>query len=239
MLAVYNREMQAYFLTPIGYVFMGSFLLIQGIFFTFGNIFAQSSDFSSMFSNLSFIFMLVVPILTMRLMSDERRNKSDQLLLTSPVSLLSIVVGKFLAACTVFLVTLGITGIYVLILSAFGVISVPEVLVNYFGFFLTGCCLIAVGLLISAMTESQVTAAIATFGIILLFFLMDGMAAMITAPFLAFLVAALQWLSLFQRFEAFSAGIFSLTGVIYMLSFAAVFLYLTVSVIEKRRWSEG
>lgn len=239
MLAIYKRELQAYFLTPLGYVFMGSFLLIQGIFFTFGNLFSSSSDFGTMFSNLTFIFMLIVPILTMKLMSDDRRNKSDQLLLTSPVSLFSIVMGKFLAACTVFLATLLITFVYVTILSAYGVISWGQVFANYFGFFLTGCCLISVGLLISAMTESQVTAAIATFGAMLLLYLIDSIAAMITVDFLGFLVTVLNWLSVFLRFEAFSAGIFSISSAIYMISFASVFIFLTVAVVEKRRWSEG
>lgn len=239
MLAVYRRELQAYFLTPLGYVFMGSFLLVQGVFFAFGNILSASSSFSTMFSNLTFIFMLVVPILTMRLMSDERRNKTDQLLLTSPASLWSVVIGKFLAACTVFLITLCITGVYVAILSFYGNIAFGEVLVNYVGFFLTGCCLIAVGLFISSLTESQVTASIATFGVILLLYLLDSMIPLITVDFLGWLVVALNWLSVFQRFSNFALGIFSLTGVIYMISFAFVFLFLTVQAIEKRRWSEG
>ena len=120
MLAIYRRELQSYFFSPLGYVFMGSFLFVSGIFFAFGNIMSVSSSFGTMLSNVSFIFMLVVPILTMRLMSDERRTKTDQLLLTSPVSLWSIVVGKFFAACTVFLLTLVLTGVYVIILPAYG-----------------------------------------------------------------------------------------------------------------------
>ena len=181
MLAIYRRELQSYFFSPLGYVFMGSFLFVSGIFFAFGNIMSVSSSFGTMLSNVSFIFMLVVPILTMRLMSDERRTKTDQLLLTSPVSLWSIVVGKFFAACTVFLLTLVLTGVYVIILSAYGSISFGEVFVNYLGFFMTGCCMIAVGLFISTQTESQVTAAIATFGAILLIYLMDSIVSVISS----------------------------------------------------------
>ncbi len=239
MFAIYRRELQSYYYSPLGYVFMGSFLFIAGIFFAFGNIMSMSSDFGTMLSNVSFVFMLVVPILTMRLMSDERRTKTDQLLLTSPVSLWSIVLGKFLAACTVFALTLVCTLLYVVILSAYGSISFGEVLVNYLGFFLTGCCLIAIGLFISALTESQVTAAIATFGTILLVYLMDSMVALLSADFLAFLRTALQWLSLFSRFTDFTNGILNISSTIYMLTFAGIFLYLTVTVIEKRRWSEG
>ena len=146
MLAVFKRELQSYFYSAIGYVFMGCFLVIAGIFFAFGNVLSASSSVGTLFSNVSFIFILIVPILTMRLMSDERRSKSDQLLLTSPLSLWSIVCGKFLAACAVFFLTLVCTGLYVIILSTYGNVSAIEVFVNYLGFFLMGCCLIAVGL---------------------------------------------------------------------------------------------
>ena len=138
MLAVFKRELQSYFYSAIGYVFMGCFLVIAGIFFAFGNVLSASSSVGTLFSNVSFIFILIVPILTMRLMSDERRSKSDQLLLTSPLSLWSIVCGKFLAACAVFFLTLVCTGLYVIILSAYGNVSAIEVFVNYLGFFLMG-----------------------------------------------------------------------------------------------------
>jgi len=236
MLAIYRRELQSYFFSPLGYVFMGSFLFVSGIFFAFGNIMSVSSSFGTMLSNVSFIFMLVVPILTMRLMSDERRTKTDQLLLTSPVSLWSIVVGKFFAACTVFLLTLVLTGVYVIILSAYGSISLGEVFVNYLGFFMTGCCMIAVGLFISTQTESQVTAAIATFGAILLIYLMDSIVSVISINFIG---VVLEWLSLFSRFSDFTNGILNISSTIYMITFSAVFLFLTVASVEKRRWSEG
>lgn len=239
MLAIYRKELQTYFYSPLGYVFMGSFLFVAGIFFAFGNIMSVSADFGTMLSNVSFIFMLVVPILTMKLMSDERRTKTDQLLLTSPVSLWSVVVGKFLAACTVFLFTLVLTFVYVIILAAFGNISLGEVFVNYLGFFLTGCCMIAVGLFVSTLTESQVTASIATFGVILMLYLMDSMVSLITADYLQFLVTGMKWLSLFSRFSDFTSGILNISSTIYMITFAFVFLFLTVCTTEKRRWSEG
>lgn len=239
MLAVFKREMQSYFYSTIGYVFMGSFLIIAGIFFTFTNLFSASSSLGSLFSQISFIFIFVVPILTMKLMSDEKRTKTDQLLITSPLSLWSIVLGKFLAACAVFLLTLACTGVYILILSAYGNISAMEVFVNYLGFFLMGCCLIAIGLFMSALSDNQVASAISTLGVILFLYLLDSIIASISGiPFLAWLCTALDWVSLFARFVDFSSGILSLTGVIYMLSFAGIFLMLTVHRIEKRRWSE-
>lgn len=240
MLAVFKRELQSYFYSAIGYVFMGCFLVIAGIFFAFGNVLSASSSVGTLFSNITFIFILIVPILTMKLMSDERKSKTDQLLITSPLSLWSIVVGKFLAACAVFALSLVCTGVYVVILSAYGNVSAMEVFVNYLGFFLMGACLIAIGLLVSSLTENQVAAAISTFGVILFLYLLDSIiASMSSVTMLGWLCTALEWVSLFARFTDFSSGILSLTGVIYMISFAGIFLMLTVHTIEKRRWSEG
>ena len=238
MLAVLKRELDSYYYSAIGYVFMGCFLLIAGIFFTFGNIMSASSSVGTLFSNITFIFILIVPIL--KLMSDERKSKTDQLLLTSPLSLWSIVLGKFFAACTVFLLTLVCTGVYVIILSAYGNVSGMEVFVNYLGFFLMGCCLISVGLFMSTLSENQVASAISTFGVILFLYLLDSIiSSMSSVTMLSWLCTALKWVSLFARFTDFSSGILSLTGVIYMISFAGIFLLLTVYTIEKRRWSEG
>ena len=240
MLAVLKRELDSYYYSAIGYVFMGCFLLIAGIFFTFGNIMSASSSVGTLFSNITFIFILIVPILTMKLMSDERKSKTDQLLLTSPLSLWSIVLGKFFAACTVFLLTLVCTGVYVIILSAYGNVSGMEVFVNYLGFFLMGCCLISVGLFMSTLSENQVASAISTFGVILFLYLLDSIiSSMSSVTMLSWLCTALKWVSLFARFTDFSSGILSLTGVIYMISFAGILLLLTVYTIEKRRWSEG
>ena len=108
--------------------------------------------------------------------------------------------------------------------------------VNYLGFFMTGCCMIAVGLFISTQTESQVTAAIATFGAILLIYLMDSIVSVISINFIG---VVLEWLSLFSRFSDFTNGILNISSTIYMITFSAVFLFLTVASVEKRRWSEG
>ena len=116
MLAIWKREVQNYFLTPIGYVFMGVFLLCGGVFFFLYNIASTSSDLTTLFGNMSYLFMLVMPILTMRLLSEEKRTKTDQLLLTSPCSISDIVVGKFLAAVTVLFTTMVFMLVYVIII---------------------------------------------------------------------------------------------------------------------------
>ena len=240
MLAIYKRELKSYFRSFIGFLFIAVTLFFLGLYFSVYNLMNGYPYFAYVVSSVTFLFMLTVPILTMRLMSDERRSKSDQLLLTSPLSLWSIVCGKFLAACAVFFLTLVCTGLYVIILSVYGNVSAIEVFVNYLGFFLMGCCLIAVGLFMSDLSENQVASAISTFVVILFLYLLDSIiASMSSVTMLSWLCTALEWVSRFARFTDFSSGILSLTGVIYMISFAGVFLLLTVYTTEKRRWSEG
>ena len=248
MLAIWKREVQNYFLTPIGYVFMGIFLVIGGLFFYLSNVRAMSSDLTTLFGNLAYLLMLLVPILTMRLISEEKRSKSDQLLLTSPRSISDIVVGKFLAACTVLLATVAVTLIYIIVIVTYtpqsvfvpGGVHAGLIVSNYLGFFLLGCCYIAIGTLVSAMTESQVSAAVLTLGINFVLMLLEGYASQIVMPSaLSFLNTVVSWLSLQRRLYDFMAGSLSVANVFYYLSFCGIFLFLAVRVIDKRRWSEG
>jgi ABC-2 type transport system permease protein len=236
MWAVYKREVKSYFLSPLGYVVMGFFLLVSGFFFTANNIFPMSSDFNAVLGNTSFIFMMLVPILTMRLLSEEKKTKTDQMLITSPLSLTAIVVGKYLAAVSVFLITLVVSFVYPIILLAFGQPSVGEMVSGYIGFFLMGCTFIAVGLFISALTENQITAATSTFGILLLLWVIDWVTPNINSPVV---VSIVEWISVLKRFSNFMMGVLSPSPIIYYLSFTALFVFLTIRVIEKRRWSEG
>lgn len=239
MRAVLRREIQAYFLTPIGYVFMGVFLIISGTFFAMGNLAYRSTSVSGMLANITFMFMFVVPVLTMKLLSEERKNKSDQLLLTSPTSLFGIVAGKYLAAMSVFLLTLVVTLCYVVILSIYGKPSFGETVTGYIGFFLMGGCFISVGLFMSSVAENQVTAAVSTFAVLLFLWLADSLAPQINVSFLPFLPDVLSFVSLIRRYDEFAVGIMGISNIVFYLSFIALFLFLTVRVIEKRRWSEG
>lgn len=239
MFAIFKREVKAFFQSAIGYVFMGIFLLIAGIFFALYNVFSASANVGTLLYNLQFLFMIVVPILTMKLFSDERRTKTDQLLLTSPVSLWSIVLGKLFAACMVFLATLAVTCIYVIIIDVFGTPAYGEVITGYFGFFLLGCALISVGMFMSSLTESQVTAAILGFGAMIALNFAGTLAAYANVEFLPFLDDIISAFDIYSRFYNFSYGVISLADVVYMLSFTGVFTFLTVRTIEKRRWSEG
>ena len=241
MLAIWKREVQNYFLTPIGYVFMGVFLLCGGVFFFLYNIASTSSDLTTLFGNMSYLFMLVMPILTMRLLSEEKRTKTDQLLLTSPCSISDIVVGKFLAAVTVLFTTMVFMLVYVIIICCYSTPYAGLIVSNYLGFFLLGCCYVAIGVLMSALTENQVSAAVLTFGVNLLLQIFESLASSITIPTVGFinLNTVLSWMSLYTRFYQFCAGILSFANVLYYISFCFIILFLAVRVIDKRRWSEG
>ncbi len=239
MSAVWKRELKNYFLTPIGYVFMGIFLLVSGLFFMLNNLWSASSDLAAMFSMLNYVFMLIVPLLTMRLLSEERKNKTDQLLLTSPISIWSIVIGKFLAACTVLVFSLLFTGVYIAIIALFGTAYWGLILSNYIGFLMLGASYIAIGVLVSALTESQLSAAVLTFGANLFLQFLESVAPSLSIPGVPWLSSAVSWLSLYARYYSFTAGLISLADIIYYVSFIGVLLFLTVRVIDKRRWSEG
>lgn len=241
MLAIWKREVQNYFLTPIGYVFMGVFLLCGGVFFFLSNIASSSSSLETLFGNMIYLFMLVMPILTMRLLSEEKRTKSDQLLLTSPLSITQIVVGKFLAAATVLFATMVVMLIYVVIICCYSTPYPGMIVSNYLGFFLVGCCYVSIGVLMSALTENQVSAAVLTFGANLLLQIFESLSSSLTIPTLGFinLNTVLSWMSLYKRYYDFTAGILSFANVLYYISFCFVILFLAVRVIDKRRWSEG
>ena len=237
MLAIWKREVQNYFLTSIGYVFMAIFLLVGGVMFFLANIMSASADMSTMFSNLNYLFMLIVPILTMKLLSEEKRNRSDQLLLTSPRSIWDIVLGKFLAACTVIVLSTIVTLFYVIILACYSNVTYPALIAtNYLGFLLLGFSYVAIGVLMSALTENQVSAAVLTLGVNFLLQIFENVSSQLSVPVLS---TVLSWVSLYTRYDEFMAGVLSFANIFYYVSFCGVILFLAVRVIDKRRWSEG
>ena len=287
MIAILKREIKAYFLTPIGYIYMGLFLLLTGIFFTAGNLQSQNSQFSNFLGSLLFIYLFAVPLLTMRLFSEEKRQRTDQLLLTSPVSIPGIVFGKFLAAITLYAMTMVITLLYAVIIAVYGDPQWPETVGSYIGFLFLGAGYISIGIFISAVTENQLTAALVTFFALLLILLIDPIAQMIPADLRSGLISAavlgvlaalfvflntrnwiitlgtlilcglavggfwyfqktvfsgfiqkfLGWFSLNRRYQPFTMGLLKIDALIYYASFCALFLFLTVRIIEKRRWN--
>jgi ABC-2 type transport system permease protein len=241
-----------------------------------------------MLSSLTFIFLFLVPILTMRLLSEEMRQKTDQLLITSPLSITGFVMGKYLAAVAVFLITLLITVLYPILMSFFAIGGLAgwEILGGYVGFFLLGSSFIAVGLFFSSLTDNQLVAAVLTFAALLLIWILDIIAQSLpTDPitgfvFMAILAAGLvllvffstrstlativtiiaagatlvllfvfsrtffdgiiakvlTWFSLLKRYNDFSMGILGLSPIVYYISFSGAFVFLTIRMIEKRRW---
>ena len=235
MLSIIRKECRSYFFTPTGYVFVAIFWLLGTAFFFLYNILAASADLSSLFGNLSYLFMLIVPLLTMRLFSEERKQKTDQLFYCSPVSLLSVVGGKFLAALGVLAVSLLGTGLYLVILAQRTALAPGMVLAHYLAFLLLGGSYIAVGLFMSALTDSQITAAVLTLAMNMLFQLLEMSAGTMTVPWLPFLPQLMQCITLNQRYAQIASGIIYPTDIGYFLAFTAVFLAATVVVLARRK----
>ena len=232
MKAIWKREMQGYFFTPVGYVFLGVFLTVSSVMFYMAILSTRSGDLPTFIGEMSYLWMLLSPVLTMRLLAEERQKKTDQLLLTSPVSLPGIVAGKYLAAVTVLLTAAGLTLLYVLIVAIYGTVYPAELAVNYLGFILQGCAFAALGLFLSSCAATPVTAAVLAFGANFLLWILDLLE---TAVQVRWISDALKFVSLYNRNEPFLMGQLSFAGTFYDLAFIAVFLALTVYRLDRRR----
>jgi len=235
MLSIIRKEWRSYFFTPTGYVFVAIFWLLGAAFFFLYNILAATADLSALFGNLSYLFMLIVPLLTMRLFSEERKQKTDQLFYCSPASLLAVVGGKFLAAMGVLAVSLLGTGLYLVILAQRADLAAGMVFSHYLAFLLLGGSYIAVGLFMSALTDSQITAAVLTLAMNMLLQLLEMSAGTMSSPFLPFLPSLMQLISLNQRHAQIATGVIHPTDVGYFLAFTSVFLAATVLVLARRK----
>lgn len=233
MRAIYKKELNTYYNTMVGYVFTSVFLLVAGFYFAQISLIRGSANITTILSSISFVMILITPILTMRLLAEERKTKTDQLLLTSPASVSSIVLSKFFAALTVVSISLAVTVIYPIIMAVFGNPYIGEVLLGYLGFILLAACLISVGLFISSITENQLTAAVASLGAMLMLWLPSTIMPYVTSDILRTILNAF---SLYSYFAAFEYGVLSLSSIVYYITFCFTFLSLTVIVVEKRRW---
>ena len=177
MTAIYKRELRSYLTSMIGYIFIFFILLLTGIYFSAYQLSAAYPKFEYTLSALTFVFLISVPILTMRILAEERKQKTDQLLLTSPVSVEKIVMGKYLALVTVFAIPMAIICFYPLLMMKFGTVSLGTAYTAILGFFLLGCANLAVGVFISSLTESQVIAAVLTFILLFAFYMMNGISS--------------------------------------------------------------
>jgi ABC-2 type transport system permease protein len=234
MSAIYTRELKAYFKTPIGYIFIGMFLVVSGFMFSAINLIGRSPNIDSVLGNLLFVFLFLVPVLTMRLLSEEKNLKTDQVLLTSPVSVTGIVLGKFFAAVTIYLITLLISGIYIIVIAVHGAPAYMQILTSYIGFALLGTAFISIGIFISSLTENQAVSAVSTFAVLLILYIINWASNATTNVIVNKII---DMLSITSRYNEFNIGILSLPPIIYYLSVIGVFIFLTIRAVERRRWS--
>lgn len=232
MKAIFKREMRAYFTTPVGYIFTGIFLIMSGLLFIRYNLYGGHTSLDGMLYGLLIIIMLLISVLTMRLFSEERSLKTDCLLLTSPVKIYGIVLGKFFAAVSVFIITLLLTFLYIIVIAIHATPAYAQIFCNYIGFALLGITYISIGIFISSLTESQIISAIITFAVLFGLHLLGAVQNSISNPFLSEIVS---WFVLTARFEEFNLGVLNIVPIVYYLSITALFLFLTGLVIEYRR----
>lgn len=234
MLAIMKRELLSYFTSPLGYVFIAVFYLFSGVFLFLFTLTSQSTDMSYVYTGMFFVMLIMIPILTMRLMAEENKQKTDQLLLTSPVSLTRLVMGKFLSAFMILLVCMFIFLVYGIVLGCFASVNWAIILGNIVGMLLLGSLCIAAGLFVSTLTENQMIAAVGSIGLNIAFILIDSFASVMPTKFLQDIFYSL---SFFSKYNEFTIGIFSLSNIFFFASVAFIFLFLTVRVLEKRRWA--
>lgn len=229
MFAIFKRELKAYFTSPLGYVFLAIFYAFSGLFFYIFSLSVGSTDISSVFLMMFIVLMVFVPLLTMRLLSEDKKQKTDQLILTAPVSLLSIVMGKFLAAYAIFAIGVAVMPVYGFVMSTFATVSWLPIWGNTVGLLLLGGIFVSIGLFISSLTENQMIAAIGGFFINLMILLMNTLKSALPNGFLQDVLSSI---SVYSRYSEITSGIFSLSSLIFFVSVIFIFLFLTVRVLE-------
>lgn len=246
MFAIYKKELRAYFTSPVGYVYTGIFLAAAALICAFTTIQQASYATTSYFQYMLFAFVILIPLLTMRLFSEERKTRTEQLLLTSPITITGMVIGKYLAAFSLFVATMlaSLINLFPLISYAIAEKSTAtadvhvgpaagQVFSCFIGVLLIGACFIAVGLFVSSLTENQLSAAVITVASIALMIFVGIFNQYIGVQWIR---TVLDWISVLSRFDNFAYGFFDFSALLYYLSITGVFLFLTVRVYEKRRW---
>ena len=234
MLAIYKRELRSYFVGVIGYVFLVIYLAIAGILFSYTTMFSMSADVTNYFTLMLVFSGIALPLLTMKSFSEERKTKTEQLVLTAPVSLPSMVLGKFLASYTVFAGATLLTSLYFLFLIPYAKLKFAVLFGNLIALLLVGMVFIAIGIFVSALTENQLSAAIGTIAIILGFLGIGLINSLIPTSYAIRYV--FDALSIFTRFQSFVNGYFEFASVIYYLSVSSIFVWLTIRVYDRRRF---
>lgn len=234
MTAILKRELVAFFKNPIAYFVLAIYAFLSAIVFTVFVIWQNTSYLGNYFGMwLFFVDIAVIGVLSMRFFSEEKKNKTDQLLLTSPISLGSLVLGKFLGAYIILLICTSLNIVYIVIVDAFGTMDYGALVTNLIGTVLILAAMTSIGIFISSLTSSQIGAAAGSLAVFLLMMIVDFFAMFMPT----WLADAAMTINIYSQYENFTNGIISLPSVIYYISVTVIFLFLTVKVIEKRRWS--
>lgn len=236
MTAIYKREMRSYFTTPMGYVFIAFFLALNSLIFSIMTLLeGQNSDVGMYFMLILFVLMILIPILTMKSFSEERKSRTEQLLLTAPISITGMVMAKFFAAFTMFAGTYLFGSIINFsLLFAYGEPNAATLAGSTLGVILVGAAFIAVGIFVSSLTENQLVAMAGTIGILFFILILGVFNSFIDSYFLR---TVLNWISIYSRYTNLSYGIIDPAALLYYFSICFVFIFLTVRIFEKRRWS--
>ena len=234
MASIFKREFKAYFHTPLGYVIIAVAYFFTGYYFFTYNLYGGTTDFTQLYNLLFPVVLFLVPVLTMRLMSEEKRARTDQLLLTAPVSRFGIIMGKYLSAVCVFLIAISGTLIDAVITSFYGIVDWPCVIGNFLGIVLLGLAQISICLFLSSITESQVIAAVLGFAVSLFLMLVDAISLVVSSKFFQ---AFFEYISFSERYNPFTLGIIELQNVIFFISIAALFCAISTAVLVRKRWN--
>ena len=227
--------MRSYFTGVMGYVFLVIFLAVAGVAFAYTTLFSMTSDLTAYYTVMLLFSAIILPILTMKSFSEEKKTKTEQLLLTSPISIISVVAGKFLASLTMFSGAVLFTALYALILIPYGTLQIAIIIGNIIALLLVGTVFISIGLFVSSLTENQLAAAVGTIAIILAFLVVGILGALMPSAY--WLRFVFDSLSIFTRFQNFTNGYFDIASVIYYLSMLTIFVYFTIRVYDRRRYN--
>ncbi|ALS24429.1 MULTISPECIES: ABC transporter permease subunit [Paenibacillus] len=231
--AIAKKELQMYFYSPTAYAAFAFFFLITGYFFSANFLYPPYVvDIRPVVGNITFVFLFIVPLLTMRLISEELRQGTDELLLTSPASITEIVLGKYTAAAIVQLLLVIGSLIYPLILSAYGTFELPVLWLSYLSMFLLGAAMMAIGLFASSLTAHQMVSGIAAFAILLVFWTIEWLGDTVGGKIKDFL----GMFSIVGRTLDLQKGVLDFADVLFYITLIAVFVLLSIQVLERKRW---
>jgi len=246
MFAIYKKELRSYFLNAIGYVYLGVFLAAAAVISGLTTLMQRSYNTASYFTTLIYTFIILIPLLTMKLFSEEKKLRTEQLLLTAPVSIPSMIMGKYFAAMTLFGGSLLVSLINLFPLYAYSAAEATSDAIShvgpltaqivgcFIGVFLIGAAFVAIGMFISSLTENQLAAAVATITVIVVMLVLELVNTYIDSYTIRSIIS---WICIISRFSNFASGLLDFASMLYFASLAAIFLLLTGKVYERRRWA--